>query len=711
MNELLEAALAYAEQGLYVFPVKLGVKQSTEGELKKAVRPGGPWKELSTIDSDTIREWFTDPPVDRVLAIDTGKSGIVAVDLDVADGKDGPAVWSSIGQTSAVQVRTPSGGLHDWFAADPLHPVSVANKGEVGDGIDIRGDGGFVFAPPSRDPRWEGAGWDWVGEGFSRERLDTMPSVVWQNLEAAQAVRRNKPAPTPAPAVVAVPPVADDPFVTASQVPAVRPDFGVGAGRKSRTAAGELLTRELKKFRALTTPGSGRSHVLAQELAVLAGHGVDVFWTYEGAMAALMDACRENGFIAAHDAGYAQEQAGRGLGFGMREKWTEVPDPIQMVIAQPEAVSTGRLRKAMLSRSRLSELPDPVPLVPGLIYRESIVVLSGKFGTYKSFVAVALACALATGTEWLGHAVVQRVPVIYAAAEGAYGIRKRIAAWESKYGAVPDDLYLIPLSVRINRPDDMKELGELIVETGAKIIVFDTLHASTPGVDENDSGEMGTIMDTLRTLRDLYGVTTVLPHHTGHGGGRARGSSSIEDDADTSFVIDLDGEERGPENKRTMRHRKSKDDGLLPPMPLQLTLVDGTGSGYVTTMDAYESAAGMDVKPAEVVIAEPLAAWVARAAGESEVRRRLLQVVADIGQGAGLTMAEARKHTADRWYAGKVAGRASEPGVVRSSFDKGWKHFVSQATEVLPDGVEPVFRHVGGERWGINPLFRTEEMS
>jgi hypothetical protein len=350
----------------------------------------------------------------------------------------------------------------------------------------------------------------------------------------------------------------------------------------------------------------------------------------------------------------------------------------EMTEAQPLGPSgTGRLRKAMLKRSEIHALPDPVPLIKDVLYRNSVVVLAGKFGTYKSFVAVSWAACLATGTAWFGHEVPQRVPVIYAAAEGAYGIRKRLNAWETAHGLIPDDLYLIPISVRLNRPEDVRELEELIIETGAAALVFDTLHASTPGVDENDSGEIGAVLDVLRGLQERHGICSILPHHTGHAGERARGSSSVEDDADVSFVIRLDGEDRGPETRRVLAHRKTKDDVLLPEVQLVLRLVEGTGSGYVEPADVFDRENGAAPEVPEQ--------WVTHS--ESTVDM-IVSVLSDHGEARGLTKAETKAIVIERFY-GNVKGRLKH-STYSTAFDRAF-------------GRE-LISNVGGERFSADPL-------
>lgn len=103
----------------------------------------------ASTDPDVIRTWWARWPLANV-AIATGRaSGLVVIDLDVRPGKDGRASLRSIGPMPlTATARTGSGGLHLYYA----HPgVDVPNSaGRVGPGIDVRGEGGYVLAPPSR---------------------------------------------------------------------------------------------------------------------------------------------------------------------------------------------------------------------------------------------------------------------------------------------------------------------------------------------------------------------------------------------------------------------------------------------------------------------------------------------------------------------------------------------------------------------------------
>ncbi len=240
----------------------------------------------------------------------------------------------------------------------------------------------------------------------------------------------------------------------------------------------------------------------------------------------------------------------------------------------------ARIRAYTYRRSELENIPPPSYLVDGILNNNVLALLSGKFGTYKSFVSVALSCSIATGKPWLGHDVVTPGPVVYIAAEGASGIRARVEAWESVYNrgqrVADDGLVVVGTSVNVSRDEDLIAIDELCAEVKPKLLVWDTLHRCTPGIEENSNTEMGVVVSRLDRLRERHACTQLVNHHTGHAGVRSRGASSIEDDFENSWVIKLggDGEDRSPKNPRTLHHRKTKEGEMAEPIPIQLALCD-----------------------------------------------------------------------------------------------------------------------------------------
>jgi len=142
-GEIRDAALAYAAQGIPVFPCRPDKKPRVTGGFKAA-----------TTDPAMINTWWKDWP-DAMIGIPTGEpSGLIALDVDVdpEKGLEGQASLAALedehGPLPATRTqRTPRGGTHHIFAW-PGHEVP-SSVGKLGRGLDVRGDGGYVILAPS----------------------------------------------------------------------------------------------------------------------------------------------------------------------------------------------------------------------------------------------------------------------------------------------------------------------------------------------------------------------------------------------------------------------------------------------------------------------------------------------------------------------------------------------------------------------------------
>ena len=104
-------------------------------------------------DPEQVAAWWSRTP-NANIGIPTGApSGVVVVDVDVHGPHDGRAAYqratdAGIVDGAGLLVRTPTGGAHVYFPATPgkeQRSWQAANAG-----VDFRGDGGYIIAPPSR---------------------------------------------------------------------------------------------------------------------------------------------------------------------------------------------------------------------------------------------------------------------------------------------------------------------------------------------------------------------------------------------------------------------------------------------------------------------------------------------------------------------------------------------------------------------------------
>ncbi len=136
-GDMLAAALEYALAGLPVLPLDGKVPRNPNGLTG------------ASTDVAVVADWWRRWPTANI-GIRTGAvSGYVVLDVDPRHG--GVATLEALrrnhGLPRSAQVLTGGGGQHHWFRAPGylLHN----SAGLLGEGLDVRGDGGYVVAPPS----------------------------------------------------------------------------------------------------------------------------------------------------------------------------------------------------------------------------------------------------------------------------------------------------------------------------------------------------------------------------------------------------------------------------------------------------------------------------------------------------------------------------------------------------------------------------------
>lgn len=154
MSSLGDAAVAYAKMGFAVFPcMDNGKEPATKHGFKDA-----------TNDPDVIgRVWADYPECNVGIATGAPSGGVFVVDVDNHGGIDGASFlvdWQREHGTfpETACATTGGGGEHLFFRAPA--GVSVRSATHVIDGVDVRGDGGYVIAPPSRHPNGSLYEWD-----------------------------------------------------------------------------------------------------------------------------------------------------------------------------------------------------------------------------------------------------------------------------------------------------------------------------------------------------------------------------------------------------------------------------------------------------------------------------------------------------------------------------------------------------------------------
>lgn len=216
---MISAAIRYAERGFPVFPCRETSDKAQgskapylPGEKPQGARNGGHW--LATTNVDQIETWWRRWP-NALIGFPTGeRSATVVVDLDpkeckLADMYRALRAWCG-GDMRGVEptdgelilpgaALTQSGGLHLYYLYPSTKTLEALGLPQVGNRsdmlrhfvahgeadralshIDVRGEGGYVIAPPSI--MTNGAKYRWLvppkGAGGGRFRLPYMPAAL-----------------------------------------------------------------------------------------------------------------------------------------------------------------------------------------------------------------------------------------------------------------------------------------------------------------------------------------------------------------------------------------------------------------------------------------------------------------------------------------------------------------------------------------------------
>lgn len=173
----------------------------------------------------------------------------------------------------------------------------------------------------------------------------------------------------------------------------------------------------------------------------------------------------------------------------------------------------------LLSDHDAEQIPAARGIVGDILNEDSLAILYGPSGRWKSFLALAWSLCIATGKPWLGRRV-QSGHVVYIAAEGGRGLGRRVTAWKRHHGLKDaPNFHLLPVAVNLLDTQEVNKLVRTIERAvaGAPVmIVLDTLSRSMPGADENTGKDGSRAIAAADILRRAFdGVTVLMVAHPG----------------------------------------------------------------------------------------------------------------------------------------------------------------------------------------------------
>ncbi len=162
--------------------------------------------------------------------------------------------------------------------------------------------------------------------------------------------------------------------------------------------------------------------------------------------------------------------------------------------------------------------PGPIRwIVEPLFPQETVNILSGDSGAGKSWLALELSHAVASGRPWLGHFPVTQGPVLYFDEESVESLlHQRIWQLRQCDPELPSELpirFRLDTGLLVDQPDGNALLRADLEELAPALLVIDSFRGCFAG-DENNSAEVRVALRNLKHLATDFGCAVLVLHHT-----------------------------------------------------------------------------------------------------------------------------------------------------------------------------------------------------
>jgi hypothetical protein len=513
----------------------------------------------ATHDAVEIQRQFASPGA-AMIGVPTGEvSGFFCLDLDVKNGGGG-LEWLAANQHRLPDTRrhkTRSGGVHLLFAM-PQGRIIRNSAGRIAAGVDVRGNGGYIIAPPS--PGY-----------LVDEAMAPAPAPAWllDLIDPPKAPEAPRPAPAPrqsgdgtrygltaldneCQAILSAPDGAKHDTLN-------RAAFSIGG----LVAAGELI--EGPAFAALASALAGIRHRCEDYPAAQK--------TLAGAFRAGMAKPREAPprLVRRIVEEYRETRPEPPPRDAPPDHWSAEPEPD--IGLEPEKVAPD-IKPTGLPLIYFQDVKPALKsedFIEGLLIKAAMSVTYGPSNCGKTFFMADLALHVALGLEWRGREV-EQAGVIYCAMEGAHGIANRVAAFALTCGLTGQEIpfAIIPVSLNLLDPNaDTSRLIDAIAEAAARmaipvgLVVMDTLSRAMAGGNENSPEDMGALVANSDRIRQATGAHVAWIHHSGKDQAQgARGHSLLRAATDTEIEISR-ADNDSPSIARVTKQRELEIDGVF----------------------------------------------------------------------------------------------------------------------------------------------------
>lgn len=637
-------ALKYAQAGIRVFPAShLLDKKKSSPSPKKSPAPGFSWSKEASADTNKIDEWWGAEP-DALVGMPVKQLNKVIFDADPPrDGRpDGVAPFQALLKSNGglpkgtVIIKTQSNGFH-YVLGQPEGIILGNGTGNLPDGVDVRGasgDGGYIIAPGTQWTAPDGNIREWKEvdgspkfiESYNAGSIPLVPGFLVDQLclEKSETIFTSNPNLESDPSQQKINPSphktlsdessderttegsgdydslaewadkADLPDEIAYILTALT--YIKSDDRKIWLLVGGALFDKFGKLgKAIWDAWSSKSSKFDSK-------DQDRTWksfsrqgiSKRSSIGSIITLARKNGFEGRK---YEDQSS------FTQDNYDSKNDTSQEKQNTNEDEWDNQDSNENNQDSDVwfvgDELPEQQPaLVEGLIPNRGLCILGGQSGAGKTYIAAHLSTALASGMNFFGHHIPERVGVIYVATEAGDTLPPRLLA--ARIGLSLEDK-AFPVAVincgigDLSNEADLRRLIQKIKRLAARIqqnfscsvrmVVVDTLSAAFSIKDENSAAEMAKLCKRLAALGTCINAVTLAVHHYGKSSESGlRGSSSLRASADGVIAVLAQRDElNGSCSNRRLVLVKSRTgvEGITHPFELESIEIGVRGFGSI----------------------------------------------------------------------------------------------------------------------------------
>ncbi|MBF0480556.1 MAG: AAA family ATPase [Desulfovibrionaceae bacterium] len=238
------------------------------------------------------------------------------------------------------------------------------------------------------------------------------------------------------------------------------------------------------------------------------------------------------------------------------------------------------------------DLPERGYILSPVIPTQGLVMLYAPRGMGKTFAALSIAYAIASGQTVMRWTVPSAKRVLYLDGEmSASAMRERLASIVAGTDLEPPDPSYLTIITPDLQPEFMPNLatseGQTALEgflEGVDLVVVDNLATLARHGRENEAESWLPVQGWILDLR-RRGLSVLMIHHAGKGGNQ-RGTSSREDVLDTVIALKRPDDYQAEEGARFEVHLE-KARGICGPeaKPFEAKLIEASGGLAWTTTD------------------------------------------------------------------------------------------------------------------------------